>query len=275
MRNPGRRRAWWVGCGSLMLAGIHGLAGVAPEPAVAPPPAVPVVLVRSVATPPLVDGSGLDDAWRAGEGVNLAGPDAADGARVTVKACSDGLRLYLLVSFPAKKERRRHRPWHWDPTAQHYRSGEEQEQTLTIIFQGAGGMADLWLWRADRTDAAGHADDGWFMPGNGFRADAGSPCWESRYVADFAGVQLPRFYPREPSGSLADVRARGVWERERWTVELSRPLDSEHADDLPLAPGAAVGMQIFAGLPGADLEPPTMVLQLPSPPIQAATEKQP
>lgn len=233
------------------------------------PPAEDLSLpVVQVAQPPMVDGHGLDEAWRAVAWTTLPDPRLAPEDRLAVKACTDGSRLFLLVRFPAVVERRRHRPWRWDATTQHYHSGGEAEEALTVLLLGANGMVDAWVWRADRTDAAGFADDGSFSPARGFSPDAGTACWESRYVSGFAGAELPRFYPREPTGSLADVRARGVWENGVWTVEMSRLLNTRRPDDLALLAGEAMPAQLFTGLP---LEAPMygrprVRLELPAPP---------
>jgi len=240
-----------LAAGALSAQAGQPMAGLAPESpadadgegAVAAVIALPIPLASR---PPLVDGRSLDEAWQ-------GQPWTSVGGQLWAKACRDRTRLFLLVRFPAAEERRRHRPWRWDATAQHYLSGDAEEQALTVLWRGADGTADAWVWRADRTDAAGHADDGWFRPGDGFRPDAGSPCWESRYVAEFAGAELPRFYPQEPTGSLADVRARGIWEEGHWTVELARALETGEADDLAL-PGWG-RLQVHPGLPTAVPEP--------------------
>jgi hypothetical protein len=237
---------------ALALAWLLALTGLAGQPVGERAPMVvpsPIDLPVPMATrPPLVDGHGLDEAWQ-------SQPWTLLGESLRAKACTDGARIFLLVRFPAAEERRRHRPWRWDATAQQYLSGNDEEQALTVLWAAEGGGADIWIWRSDRTDASGHADDGWFMPGAGFLPDAGTPCWESRYVAEFAGAELPRFYPREPTGSLADVRARGVWEEGHWTVELTRTLATGQADDVALSGPGVIRLQLFPGLPSAVPEP--------------------
>ena len=42
---------------------------------------------------------------------------------------------------------------------------------------------------------------------------------------------MPKYLPGEPSGSAADVRGKGRWTNGRWTVELSRKLNTGYADD--------------------------------------------
>jgi len=242
--------------GGMVVAALLAVAGLAPtaENPVQREPTPVSLPVRVVSRPPLVDGRGIDDAWRAVAWAEVADPGLAGEGKLAVKACTTGERLYLLVRFPAREARRRHRPWHWDPVAQLYRSGQETEMALSVLLFGEA-MVDVWVWRAERTNAAGYADDGRFDAAAGFVPDAGDPCWESRPPGDFAGPTLQRFYPRQPTGSQADVRARGTWEQGWWTVELSRRLTARNADDVTISPTAMAMIQLFTGLPTAAPEP--------------------
>ena len=44
-------------------------------------------------------------------------------------------------------------------------------------------------------------------------------------------------YPRQPTGSRADVRAKGVWSNGQWTIEFARKLNTGHDDDVAFTPG--------------------------------------
>ena len=41
-----------------------------------------------------------------------------------------------------------------------------------------------------------------------------------------------RYRFAQPSGSRADVRAKGQWQDGRWTIEFARPLQTGHSDDI-------------------------------------------
>lgn len=43
---------------------------------------------------------------------------------------------------------------------------------------------------------------------------------------------------------MADVRAKGRWERGRWTVELARSLITGAQDDLPLVLGRTYNLSV-------------------------------
>jgi hypothetical protein len=51
-------------------------------------------------------------------------------------------------------------------------------------------------------------------------------------------------------GSIADVRAKGVWRDGRWYLELSRRLDTGHDDDvaIPATGTIEIAVAVFDGL---------------------------
>ena len=61
------------------------------------------------------------------------------------------------------------------------------------------------------------------------------------------GDILPRPVLQEPTESIADVLARGVWQNGKWMVELRRKLDTGQPDDKALVPGRVydIGFSIF------------------------------
>ncbi len=48
---------------------------------------------------------------------------------------------------------------------------------------------------------------------------------------------VAQYYPRQPEGSRADIRAKGVWREGRWTIEWARKLQTGHDDDVAFVPG--------------------------------------
>lgn len=61
------------------------------------------------------------------------------------------------------------------------------------------------------------------------------------------GDILPHPVVQEPSGSVADIRASGVWKGGRWTLELKRKLNTGNPDDRVLEPGKVydIGFAVF------------------------------
>ena len=48
------------------------------------------------------------------------------------------------------------------------------------------------------------------------------------------------FASQTPSGSLADVRGKGIHDGTAWTLEMSRAFDTGHSDDVTLHAGETI-----------------------------------
>lgn len=111
--------------------------------------------------------------------------------------------------------------------------------------------ADIWFWKAARTDHAGYADDKMHLyhvhqqkkakkllskSGRIFylrrMGDAGRAAYATVLHDQFSGPTVSQFIFRNPEGSRADVRAKGVWQEGLWTIEWRRKLKTGHPDDV-------------------------------------------
>ncbi len=126
-----------------------------------------------------------------------------------------------------------------------------------LAFQNAEPhRADIWHWKALRTNPLGYADDKMHLllpepheqatvvesliHGSLFLrrlADAGQGAYREYSVKTYKADYLPRFYPYQPEGSRADVRAKGVWHNNAWTLEFGRKMHTGNADDIKFDPG--------------------------------------
>ena len=64
---------------------------------------------------------------------------------------------------------------------------------------------------------------------------------------------MPRYQVNtSPTGSIADVKAKGVWRDGKWYLELARKLDTGHADDavIPAAGEIEIAIAGFNGVSG-------------------------
>ncbi|HCE42624.1 MAG TPA: hypothetical protein DET40_03650 [Lentisphaeria bacterium] len=212
-----------------------------------------------------IDGKADDKAWE-----TLPFRNVKYGTKdIKFKIHSDDAYAYLLVVFPSEKENRQHMPWRWDPLKQYYIVGPEREDELHVLWteppvslksDASPEKADVWIWRAGRTDPAGFADD-YSMPGKNladdktgdgpaeFLPDQGLSCWFSRYFVSFTEDSVPRFYQRPPTGSAADVKAKGTWKEGVWTVEFCRKIKTGNPDDMDLSGKSNIGLSIFTGAP--------------------------
>jgi hypothetical protein len=220
-----------------------------------------------VEEPPVVDGRGTDAAWRdAAEVVTL---DRASQREIRLRFVRTETEVFALARWPDAAPSETHRSWVWDAAEAVYKQGPDREDVLVIKWSMSGNdahlalhdaprphVADVWFWKACRTNRSGYADDKRQVldevadnsscdlttaDGGVLRlhrhGDAGRSAYEDRFVYEYAGDVRPRFVEREPQGSRADVRAAGRWQDGQWTVEFRRRLDTGHADDVVLIPG--------------------------------------
>jgi hypothetical protein len=183
------------------------------------------------------------------------------------------IRKYLLLTRTAQDE-----AGAWDKV----KAPEELE-----ALRKAGKFLDLWQWRAARSNPLGHAGDDWvfdyrwFDKGKNLFTAPGEPKWMyDRTQTGFSAIpeaELPKMLEKfpliigrnavpfdpaapfkegdilphpvlqEPTESVADVLARGVWKDGKWTVELRRKLNTGQPDDKALVPGRVydIGFSVF------------------------------
>ncbi len=115
--------------------------------------------------------------------------------------------------------------------------------------------ADIWYWKAFRTDPMGYADDKMHIyssqesteaknlfskNGQPFyldrAGDAGESAYQTQVQEEYMGEEIPRYGHRKPKGSRADVQAKGVWQDGTWTIEFRRKLNTGHIDDVQFDP---------------------------------------
>ena len=197
--------------------------------------------------------------------------DRVAGLELEIQAVYTDSDIYFLVTFPDADESRVHKSWVWDKGRQIYTVGNDREDTF--IFKWNMGttpvdlslasdtphLADIWFWKACRTDSIGYADDKVhkysevenrdatrFFTKSGNKmyllrlGDEGSSAYKIDLISEYREETMPRYILQEPRGSRGDVRARGTWQNGQWTIELSRKLTTSHEDDVQFVPGKKV-----------------------------------
>lgn len=224
-----------------------------------------LVAVKVVEQPD-IDGEEKDPVWEKAQA--LVTHDMVAGIDLTLKCVYDDGNIYMLAAYPDPDESRLHKPWVWDGDREIYVMGPHREDCLVFKWAMTVGedidlsvhsdmpyTADIWFWKACRTDPAGFADDKIQMlsPSKSGKAkkvisrsgqtrylqrngDQGTPAYQSQVKIDFQGDTIPQFMSQTPSGSRADIQARGKWADGRWTIEFSRPLQTGMADDIQFIP---------------------------------------
>lgn len=216
---------------------------------------------HKVRTIPLVDGHAGDPAWQKAQ--MLVTHDQAASIDITLKAVYSDTHIYLLVSFPDDDASLTHKSWVWNQGRKMYNVGNDREDTFIIkwnmmsepldlsLYADNPLRADVWFWKANRTNPAGFADDKIHIHSStknrdttelisrtgksmflDRRADKGGSAYKIDLVTTYGGDILPRYTSHPPSDSRADVRAKGVWQAGRWTIEFARLLQTGNQDDL-------------------------------------------
>lgn len=233
---------------------------------------------------PVLDGQASDAAWQALSPLSFEVTGASGKMTVTAAARWSSERIWVLVRWPDRRPDDVHRPWVWSNVEKAYVAGREVEDALSLSFSREGRMGecmlagneaslDVWTWRAGRTDPSGFADDATMIlsfqrlaRANSYQTrngrsiwvkeepDAGSPPYQAQIVGAYAGERIPRYIARTPSGSMADVLAKGSWKEGFWTVEFSRRLSTGHREDVVFYPGLDIffSVAVFNSREGID-----------------------
>ncbi|ETW96463.1 MAG: hypothetical protein ETSY1_26510 [Candidatus Entotheonella factor] len=235
----------------------------------APPQRAPKqleLISLAVTEQPKIDGYAEEPIWQLAPAVTTL--DASSQRQITLKSVHTADEIFFLVSFPDQAASETHQSWGWDDSVEAYKPMGDREDTFVFKWSMVGNQAnlafqnaephraDIWHWKALRTNPLGYADDKMHLllpesheqatvvesPIHGSLflrrlADAGQGAYREYPVTTYKADYLPRFYPYQPEGSRADVRAKGVWHNNAWTLEFSRKMYTGNADDIKFDPG--------------------------------------
>lgn len=214
-----------------------------------------------VAAPPKIDCLPNDPDWAQAPIVTTHNPRA--GLDIDLRSVHTDESVFFLVVYPDLTENRRHKYLAWDNSLKAYRSGPMHEDSFVFkwsmeprpvdlsISGDTPYKADVWYWKANRTDPVGYADDKHHYYGSikmpeslplygrsghvmylTRMADEGQPAYDSQFYGRRINPEMPRYINHQPQGSRSDVRAKGCWQDNRWTIEFSRNLKTGHSDDV-------------------------------------------
>ena len=157
---------------------------------------------------------------------------------ITLKATYSKDKIFILASFNDADENRQHRTLMWDHGLKAYQNGPEREDvfvfkwsmtshsTALTLHEDSPYFADIWFWKAMRTDHAGYADDKMHIyTANKSKkskamvskkgrilyltrkGDTGKPAYSSNLVRGMQGDRIKKFNWNMPEGSRADIKA--------------------------------------------------------------------
>lgn len=235
------------------------------------------IIATKVATPPFIDGDIQDQAWESIKPISIK--DQASGSTILLRSVYSGDKVYFSVLFSDNTENSLHKPWIWNKDKEVYEEGAHREDTFVFKwnmmdnkvnlsnFSDDEYLADVWYWKANRTNPAGYADDKnqelsdspsekstelesttgkkRFLTR---RSDKGKPAYNEFKPTTFTEALLDRYPKSTPEGSRADVIAKGKWQGGFWTIEFERKLDTGNSDDVTfdLTKDYLFGVSIFS-----------------------------
>ena len=246
------------------------------------------IVLKKLSSAPKVDGSAND--WKRVKGVTvkLMKPlpqSTTETNAVTVKGGVFGDEVFFMFQWKDSTKNDQHTPYVWDAAKNKYGKDPVMEDRLAVQFamdsnytadwfSGKGFESDMWQWKAARSNPVGLIQDKRVILSTtklkkSFKATArnGKPIYIKR-PSDKGGklYKTKRYSKRDKDvmpkyklnakvkGSIADVKAVGVWKNGMWTVEARRKLDTGHSDDAVFTKGKSIkgGIAVFdhTGGPG-------------------------
>jgi hypothetical protein len=192
---------------------------------------------------------------------------------VEMKAGVAGGKLYIAVRYPDDAADAQYKDWVWRDNK--YQRDIQLDDMFAVRFHLSGDYdrtmlstkeyrVDVWLWSAARSNPTGFAEDMNHLITTKMQDSAaeyqvkdGPVIYISKQRDEGAGpydvVSRPRenkgdklvsFVAATPSGSGADVAAKGVWKAGHWSLEFARALNTSRADDVVFKPGGKLLGQI-------------------------------
>jgi len=192
---------------------------------------------------------------------------------VLLKAGYFGDKVFFIAQWKDSTKSATHKSYVWDKAQERYRAGKDREDRFVFKFfirgkystnplAGWPSVSDIWHWKAYRSNTAGLAHDKshviadtkipkskkykavngktlWFSR----PSDKGDRIYKSKRYTDKVEDVMPKYVvsSKTISGSVADVKAKGVWSNGMWTLELARKFDTgDHESDVVFSTGSSV-----------------------------------
>jgi len=220
---------------------------------------------RFTTTPPKIDGR-VDSQWERATPLTVTVREAVGGHRpiaVELRSLHTHETIYVLVEWPDTTASDMRDPYVWNAETNAYERPSRPDDQFAIEFPLRGTFdinmlstnneyeADVWHWKAGRGNPVGFVDDKRHIisqrsipKAKRYELGGHDTVFIARLMDDgtsaYERIAPPRshqgdvvdsFRRRQPSGSVADVRGKGVNDGASWTLEMSRRFDTGHDDD--------------------------------------------
>lgn len=230
---------------------------------------------------PTLDGKLEDNAWQPTVPLTVTvtralPPNKGTTSKVTLRCVRTDDTLFIAAAWDDPTHNVSHKSWMWNDSAKAYEEGKDREDMFAVAFEHTGAFDpdmlagiesvwDVWHWKASRTNPQGYAMDKTHhysltepqIKAKSHTARGGKTVWIARPEDDgdtvemkqaapgeLKGQRVPQYLPGTPTGSAADVRAKGAWSNGKWTLELSRKLNTGHKDDTAFDLRRTYGMAV-------------------------------
>lgn len=215
---------------------------------------------------PAIDGLSDDTVWQTAPSVTVL--DYASQRPITVKSVHTNDEIFLLVQYPDAAPSETHKSLGWDYGDEIYKQLNDREDLCVIKWSMVGNKvnlslqraephtADVWFWKAKRTNPIGYADDKYDLltktqskQSNPISSqnneilylqripDEGEAPFKEQLVFEYQGDVISQYVYQTPTGSHADVKAKGLWDNGFWMIEFARKLNTGYQDDIAFIPG--------------------------------------
>ncbi|MGR3310754.1 MAG: ethylbenzene dehydrogenase-related protein [Candidatus Brocadiales bacterium] len=216
-------------------------------------------------TPPIIDGK-MDEVWEKAKPLIVTVREAMGGdnpKRVVLRALHTDDTFYMVTQWPDNTKSDMRDPYVWNAEKEDYERPSKPDDQFSLEFPMTGEFdirmltlvheytADVWHWKAGRGNPVGWADDkrhiisqkpiqGGMKYTMGVHGkvyiaripDEGISSYHLRPKPKvFEGEIVNSFNDCPPTGSLADVRGKGIHDGKAWTLEMSRKFNTGHNDD--------------------------------------------
>ncbi|MCU7836949.1 MAG: hypothetical protein KZQ83_17065 [gamma proteobacterium symbiont of Taylorina sp.] len=220
--------------------------------------------VKKVESMPVIDGQDIDIQWQGVQEIKLL--DTVANHELFFSAVHNGKSIAIKIRYPDLTENREHKTLVWNETDSMYQTGSKREDTIVLkwpmnklikdyrVDSNQPYHADVWYWKAFRTDPLGYADDKYqryskvpikkatrlrSKDGSVFFlqriGDKGKSAYKNKFTLNHSGNEVAKYEHQKPTGSRSDIKAKGRWDDGFWTIELLRLLDTGNADDISLS----------------------------------------
>lgn len=242
---------------------------------------VQTIPVHPLPAAPVLDGQSTD--WETIPAEHIPLHNTVTHSKITLdkvmlKAGVYEDNVYFHVVWADEMESALHKPFVWNEKKDRYVRGEQREDRFALQFEmsgrydtnwfsGATFRADMWHWKASRTNPLGKADDKMTIVSldkllRGYQGqtpdkktvyiqrprDEGDKFYRSERYGKKQEAIMPKYILiSSGQGSSWDIDAKGVWHQGYWTLELRRKLDTGHEDDVKFVLGTRVlgGIAVF------------------------------